>query len=136
MRELDKFKMNMKYYRERGGWSQKQLAEKIRVSRAVITRLETGEREPHLSYLLLLSHALNVSIDQLIGRDQQTNEFINEVYGHYDTDQSISDIIDYLHKQPKMASSLQQLLCFKTKQRKLIEDTLITLIDNSSKMSE
>jgi transcriptional regulator with XRE-family HTH domain len=136
MRELEKFKMNIKYYREHHGWSQEQLAAKITVSRPVITRLETGEQVPDLSYLLSLSHAFNVSIDHLIGRDQQTNEFLYEVYGKYDADNSLPQIIDYLIKHPKIATSLQQLLLVKTKDRKLIEEMLITIIEKSTKMSE
>jgi transcriptional regulator with XRE-family HTH domain len=136
MRELEKFKMNMKYYRECKGWSQEQLAEKISVSRPVITRLETGEQEPALSYLLSLSKTFDVSIDQLIGRNQQTNELLNEVNSKYDDESSLSQIIDYLWKHPKMAKSLQRLLFAKTRDRKLIEDILITVIEKSTKMSE
>lgn len=136
MRELEKFKMNMKYYRELKGWSQEQLGERISVSRPVITRLETGEQEPDLSYLLSLSDAFDVSIDHLIGRDQQTNELLFEVYSKYNAESSLSQFIDYLIKHPKIASSLQQLLLIKTKDRKLIEDMLITIVEKSTKLSE
>ncbi|WP_226670528.1 helix-turn-helix domain-containing protein [Metabacillus litoralis] len=136
MRELEKFQMNLKYYREKNGWSQEQLAEVINVSRPVITRLETGEQEPDLSYLLSLSNALNVSIDHLIGRDQQSNEFLYEVYGKYNADGQLSHIVDYLIKQPKMVSIFEQLLLVKTKDRKLIEDMIITIIEKSTKISE
>ncbi len=136
MRELEKFQMNLKFYREQNGWSQEQLAERINVSRPVITRLETGEQAPDLSYLLSLSHAFHVSIDHLIGRDEQTNEYLYEVYGKYQADNSVSQVIDYLIKNPKMTHSLHQLLQVKTKHRKLIEDTLIKVIENSTRISE
>jgi transcriptional regulator with XRE-family HTH domain len=136
MRALEKFNMNMKYYRELSGLSQGQLAQKLNVSRSVITRLETGEQEPTLSYLLSLSHVFSVSIDHLIGRDQQANEIIHEGSRTYHVDHSLFHIIDYLMKQPKMAASLQQLLFLKTKKRKFIEQTLITLIENSIKLSD
>jgi len=136
MRELEKFQMNLKFYREQNGWSQEQLAEKINVSRPVITRLETGEQEPDLSYLLALSEAFHVSIDHLIGRDEQTNDYLYEVYGKYQADGSVSQVVDYLIKNPKMTQSLQQLLQVKTKHRKLIEDTIIRVVENSSRISE
>jgi transcriptional regulator with XRE-family HTH domain len=136
MREIEKFNMNMKYFREQSGMSQEQLAKKLNVSRPVISRLESGEQEPTLSYLLSLSHEFSVSIDHLIGRDHLSNEVVYEVYGKYDVKHSLSHIIDYLIKQPKMAESLQQLLFFKTKKRKLIEHTLITLIENSTKITD
>ena len=136
MRELEIFQMNLKFYREQNGWSQEQLAEKINVSRPVITRLETGEQAPDLSYLLSLSDAFHVSIDHLIGRDQQTNDYLYEVYGKYQADGSVSQVVDYLIKNPKMTQSLHQLLHVKTKHRKLIEDTIIRLVENSSRISE
>lgn len=136
MKELEKFQMNLKFYREQNGWSQEQLAEKINVSRPVITRLETGEQAPDLSYLLSLSDAFGVSIDHLIGRDQQTNDYLYEVYGKYQADGSVSQVVDYLIKNPKMTNSLYQLLQVKTKHRKLIEDTIIRVVENSSRISE
>ncbi|MBM7605360.1 transcriptional regulator with XRE-family HTH domain [Metabacillus crassostreae] len=136
MREVEKFQMNLKYYREKNGWSQQQLAEIINVSRPVITRLETGEQVPDLTYLLSLSNALHVSIDHLIGRDHQTNELLYEVDGRYHTEQQLSHIIDYLIKQPKMVTILNQLLLVKTKDRKIIEEMLMTIIEKSIKISE
>lgn len=55
MNELETLKMNIKFYRNQFGWSQ--LAERMNVSRPVITRLETGEQAPELSYLISLSNA-------------------------------------------------------------------------------
>ncbi|MGM7721807.1 helix-turn-helix domain-containing protein [Metabacillus sp. Hm71] len=136
MRELKTFIMNMKYYREQNGWSQEQLAERINVSRPVITRLETGVQEPALSYLLSLSNAFNISIDELIGRKQQTNDYLFEVYGDYCEEPSLPQVIDYLIKNPKMLSCLQQLLLAKPKDRKLIEEMLITVIEKTKKLSE
>ncbi|WP_412059731.1 helix-turn-helix domain-containing protein [Metabacillus idriensis] len=49
-----------------------QLAERMNVSRPVITRLETGEQAPELSYLISLSNTFNVSIDHLLGRIEKS----------------------------------------------------------------
>ncbi|XQY93963.1 helix-turn-helix domain-containing protein [Metabacillus sp. HB246100] len=129
MKELERFQMNMKYYREKNNWSQERLADLLNVSRSVITRLESGEQEPDLSYLLSLSEVFQVSIGHLIGKDNQTNQYLYEVYGKYETEESFLHIIDYLVKQPKMASMLQQLLLAKTKDRKLIEDILVSVVE-------
>lgn len=135
MGELLKFKMNMRFYREQNQWSQEQLAEKIRVSRPVITRLETGEQEPTLSYLLSLSDVYGVSIDHLIGKDLKAEGYLYEVLGKYEFEVALSPIIDYLIKHPKLSSSLEQLAEAKVKDRKLIEDILITVIEKSTKLS-
>ncbi|WP_233499311.1 helix-turn-helix domain-containing protein [Bacillus weihaiensis] len=136
MKELERFQMNMKYYREKNNWSQERLADLLNVSRSVITRLESGEQEPDLSYLLSLSEVFQVSIGHLIGKDNQTNQYLYEVYGKYETEESFLHIIDYLVKQPKMASMLQQLLLAKTKDRKLIEDILVSVVEKATKISE
>ncbi|KKI89734.1 hypothetical protein WQ54_25660 [Bacillus sp. SA1-12] len=78
------------------------VAERLNVSRPVITRLETGVQEPALSYLLSLSKAFNISIDELIGRKPQTNDYLFEVFGDYSEEPSLPHVIDYLIKNPKM----------------------------------
>lgn len=136
MRELEKFQMNLRFYREQNGWSQEQLAETISVSRPVITRLETGEQAPDLSYLISLSNAFQVSIDHLLGRDEQTNEYLYEMYGKYQAEGSVSQLIDYLIKNPKFTQSLQELLLVKTKDRKEIEAIIMTVIERVSNVSK
>lgn len=136
MGELEKFKMNMKFYRERRGWSQAELAEKVSVSRTVITKLETGEQEPDLSYLLALSKLFEVSIDHLIGKDTSTTEILFEVYGEYETKDSLSEVVDHLVKNPKLTTSLHQLLLVKTRDRRLIEEMLVTIIGKTSRLAE
>ncbi|MFC0272331.1 helix-turn-helix domain-containing protein [Metabacillus herbersteinensis] len=136
MRELEIFKMNIKFYRERNGWSQEQLAERLTVSRPVITRLESGEQEPDLTYLISLSNEFNVSIDHLLGRDKVTSDLLYEVYGKYDTESNLSQIIDYLVKQPKILVSFDKLLEVKSKNRKHIEDMIVSVIDSSTKLTE
>ena len=136
MGELEKFKMNMRFYRERKGWSQAELAGKISVSRTVITRLETGEQEPDLSYLLALSELFDVSVDHLIGKEIPANEFLFEVYGKYETENSLAAVVDHLVKSPKLTTSLHQLLLVKTRDRRLIEEMLVTIIGKTSRLAE
>ena len=136
MGELEKFKMNMRFYRERKGWSQAELAGKISVSRTVITRLETGEQEPDLSYLLALSELFDVSVDHLIGKEIPVNEFLFEVYGKYETENPLVEVVDHLVKSPKLTTSLHQLLLVKTRDRRLIEEMLVTIIGKTSRMAE
>ena len=49
--------------------SQEQLAEKIDVTRQTISNWELGETSPNPEQLKLLSKALGVSIDELLGND-------------------------------------------------------------------
>ena len=61
--------MRIREIREELGLSQKELAEKMQVSPTNIYNYETGRTEPSIEILLKLSQILNVSIDYLIGRE-------------------------------------------------------------------
>lgn len=80
------FKYNLKYLREKKGLSQSELArqtEKLAqshnennpdslikpITQASIARWEAGEVSPSIDSIVLLSHALNVELPDLIGRD-------------------------------------------------------------------
>ena len=49
--------------------SQEKLAEKVNVTRQTISNWELGETFPNPEQLMLLSRALDISIDQLVGND-------------------------------------------------------------------
>ena len=51
------------------GLSQSELAGKVGVSRQAVSKWETGEAAPDLSKLLALANALDISLDQLCGRE-------------------------------------------------------------------
>ena len=51
------------------GLSQDALAEKLGVSKVTICWYETGERTPSLKHFLELSDILNLSLDELVGRE-------------------------------------------------------------------
>lgn len=61
------FKNRLKQLREENGMLQKDLAEKIGVTRNSITAYESGKREPDLEKIIKLSKVFDVSIDYLVG---------------------------------------------------------------------
>lgn len=48
--------------------TQEELGEKLNISRTAISKYETGEHEPNLSFLIKLSDYFSVSIDYLLGK--------------------------------------------------------------------
>lgn len=54
--------------RERKGWSMYKLANTSGVSAPAISLIETGQREPNLVTLLLLSHALQLRLGDILNR--------------------------------------------------------------------
>jgi len=65
MREKDQLRTSVKKLRENSNWTQERLAEKIGVSRTTIEYLEAGEYVPSLTLALRISHAFNVSIEDV-----------------------------------------------------------------------
>ena len=55
--------------RKKLGMSQDALAEKLGVSKVTICWYETGERTPNLKHFLELSDILNLSLDEMVGRE-------------------------------------------------------------------
>lgn len=55
--------------RKRRGFSQEELAGMVNVSRQAVSKWETGDAMPDLPKLLALADALDISLDELCGRD-------------------------------------------------------------------
>lgn len=53
--------------RERAGYTQEKVAEKVGVSRSAVSRWEQGEIEPKVQNLVAIAALLNVSTDYLLG---------------------------------------------------------------------
>ena len=60
---------NIYTLRKEKGYSQDNLAEKVNVTRQTISNWELGETSPNSEQLILLSGALDKSIDELVGND-------------------------------------------------------------------
>jgi transcriptional regulator with XRE-family HTH domain len=67
--------------RAKYGYSQKQVAEKIKVSPSVVSGYETGERTPSTEALLALSYLYRCSTDYLLGKKENTNMNVINVDG-------------------------------------------------------
>lgn len=62
------FAKRLRALREGEGMSQEQLAERLDVSRQVITKWENGSGVPKIDNLIALSDCFHISIDELMGR--------------------------------------------------------------------
>lgn len=63
------FSENLKELRLEKGIGQIELAEKIGVSKGIISLWENGKREPTLSSLIALAKFFDISLDSLVGID-------------------------------------------------------------------
>lgn len=65
------FGKRLRELRENAGLTQKQLAERIWVSKAAISNYELYERNPSPEVLLKLARVFNVSVDYLLGVEEK-----------------------------------------------------------------
>jgi transcriptional regulator with XRE-family HTH domain len=63
--------------RKERGFTQVELAEKVGVVQAAISSYESGRLRPHPQMLLKLSEILELSVDQLLGRETTTKAAID-----------------------------------------------------------
>lgn len=59
--------------RKAKGWNQQELAEKIGTTQQVISRYESGDRDPKASVIAAMSSALGVTVSYLLGMDEDPN---------------------------------------------------------------
>lgn len=57
--------------RNKYGFSQKEVADRLEISPSIVSGYETGERTPSIDILLSISYLYNCSVDYLLGK---TNE--------------------------------------------------------------
>ena len=85
--------------RTKYGYSQKQVAEKLRISPSVVSSYETGERTPSTDVLLSLSYLYGCSTDYLLGKQVDKPAKIINVEGLTDKQvQILCSLVDTMKK--------------------------------------
>ncbi|EGL83865.1 helix-turn-helix domain protein [Caldalkalibacillus thermarum TA2.A1] len=125
---------NIRYYREQHGWTQKELAQKINISRSVLSKWENGQLIPDLQAVIQLSELFEVSIDFLVGKVRPPQQLLREMKERYqladeEVDKELVDIIRYLTTHKELKSVLFQLAHLKGPKRKAVEDILKVVLD-------
>ncbi|SHF98540.1 helix-turn-helix domain-containing protein [Ornithinibacillus halophilus] len=72
------FSERLKREREKQGWSQTELAEKIHVSRQSVSKWETGKNFPNIEVIIHLSDLFGITIDELLRSDEELKEKVIE----------------------------------------------------------
>lgn len=79
---MSSFNDMLAYLRKRSGMSQKELAEKIGISRSAVGMYEAGEREPDFETLEALADTFNVNMDTLLGKSSPPSNAIPYTAAH------------------------------------------------------
>lgn len=70
------FSKRIKQEREKRGWPQAELAEKLHVSRQSVSKWETGKNLPSIEVLINISDLFGITIDELLRSDKELKEKI------------------------------------------------------------
>lgn len=68
------FSERLKKEREKRGWSQAELAERIHVSRQSVSKWETAKNYPSIEVIINLSDLFEITIDELLRSDEELKE--------------------------------------------------------------
>ncbi|WOD64948.1 helix-turn-helix domain-containing protein (plasmid) [Niallia taxi] len=68
------FGERLKQEREKKGWSQLDLSEKIHVSRQSVSKWETGKNYPSIEIIIHLSDLFGVTIDEMLRSDKELKD--------------------------------------------------------------
>ncbi|WP_300123340.1 helix-turn-helix domain-containing protein [uncultured Enterococcus sp.] len=104
---------NLKYYREKAGFTQEEVANELRVTWQSISRWENGKSYPDLDNLVLISELYQVSIDHLI---KENEELFKKI------DQNAQEIQD---KKQKLREIEQEVLQITSKEK---DESLLLLL--------
>lgn len=74
------FQENLKYYREKAGYkTAKEFADVLNIPYNTYTAYENQKREPKLEMLIKIADLLNISLDDLLGRKEQSNDSLIKI---------------------------------------------------------
>lgn len=96
------FGEKLKELRTKEGITQKGLGEKLNVTAQAISRWENNEVEPSISMLTTISKLFNVSVDSLLGKENQARQ-LNEADVNNDVEEPSANTskVKFIHNNPK-----------------------------------
>ena len=97
----------IKYYRQKRGLTQEQLAFDIHTSAAYVSNIERSIKKPSLQKIILISEVLEISVDELLGsfqspslttKESNSNSFVFSIEDKKTLTESLFTIIKILDR--------------------------------------
>lgn len=120
---------NIRRYRGMHKWTQQYLANKLSISRTVVTRWENNESTPDLHNLIELSKLFLTSIDVLVGRsvhEQERTSTAPRPLPSYDA--KTLKIYNYLQNHSSIKEGLYELALTPYEKRKHLEKIMMIVL--------
>jgi len=124
------FGSKLKEIRNEHNLTQLQLAEKLNLSKANISKYEANSIEPNLETLTMISKLFNVSLDYLIGNEQKKEPLSNREEQGKDLSKQLDEILLELELQADGLMFSGQALDDRTK------EALIISLRNAMELAE
>lgn len=80
---METFAERLKYYRQKAGYSQKELADKIGIKFAAYNNYETKGAQPKIEVLIKMATALNIDVNTLVGFHADNTKDLIETLNNY-----------------------------------------------------
>jgi transcriptional regulator with XRE-family HTH domain len=74
----DNLSKKLRDLREKCGYTQQQIANTLNIDRSTYSYYETGKTSPDIPSLIVLANVFSVSIEELLGQEQQTPLALND----------------------------------------------------------
>lgn len=136
---IEQIAYNIKFFREQNGWSQQELADRLHISRSVVTKWETNAAVPDVSSLIKLATLFGVSLDHIAGihsfRDDLLKEF-KRIYHSEEKpfDEDIVDLVEYLMMHPNFKNEIHRLKQLSVKKQLSIHHIVAHLINEYERL--
>lgn len=100
---MNKYGLRLKELREKNGYTQESLANKLNTSRSRIANYEQGKREPDFEMQEAIADLFNVTIDYLFGRNESVPK------DSYD-DETVRRAMEYYKRISQLSPEKQAVL--------------------------
>lgn len=122
--------MRLKQLRIANGLTQKSVAEALSIARNTYNQYETGKRAPDIETLCRIASFFGVSVDYLVGHDEETRKLPKRTIPVLGTIpagvpmEAIEDIIDYEDLSPEEANDSHEYFGLRIKGRSMMPEYL------------
>ena len=136
---LEQIAYNIKFFRDQHNWTQQELADKLMISRSVVTKWENSTATPDIASLIKLSNVFDVSLDHLTGNYSFLNDLLKDfkrIYSSKDKpfDDEIVELMEYIMIHPMFKEQIYKLKKLPIKKQLSVQQLFSNLIDQYEKL--